>query len=139
MSTTATLPQIGLCPTCEQDTRVRTNGTTAKHKTHDGQTCPGSGQNAAPLPMTFRRWLSTQKNRRDGDGCNYPLRTIARFAEQRYADDEWTTAENLADVMGLAGIDPETHIVCYLAKAAETYAALTDTTSRRTTEDQTTQ
>ncbi|MBC6458399.1 hypothetical protein [Actinomadura sp. HBU206391] len=122
--TTTTTPTIGLCPCCESEIRLRINGTTQKHDRPDrpGTPCPGAGEKAAAvLPLTFRRWLSAHKNRRD---CRVLL--IARVA--RYADritDDWTTANDLADAMGRRGVHPDDHIVYCLSVAAEAYNALT--------------
>lgn len=60
---------IGLCGACEAEVRLRKDGTLGKHKMPaSGAGCPKSGY--APekvLPLTFRRWLSTQRCYVDSD------------------------------------------------------------------------
>lgn len=123
VGTTTTAPHVGLCTGCEQDVRLRANGATVKHKAPDGPTCPGSGQQGAPLPLTFRRWLNTQIHRR-GHGPDLYIGRLARYAVRAYVLDQWVTADELADVMGRAGIRPDRDLVYYLAVAAEEYEAL---------------
>lgn len=118
---TTVTPTIGLCPSCEGEIPVRINGTVRKHTGPNEPTCSGSGRTAAAvLPLTFRRWLATQTNRR-GHGTDLFIGRLARTAE-RYGDD-WVTAEDLADAMGVSGVDPDAAIVRYLADASNEYDA----------------
>ncbi|MFB4300635.1 hypothetical protein [Actinomadura sp. NTSP31] len=111
--------KIGLCGVCEGEHRTLQDGTLRKHNTPDGAPCPGSRRNpAAILPLTFRRWLTTQANRH-GHGRDLYIGRLARAA-QLYGDD-WTTTEDLADAMGAAGVNPNAALVRYLTEAADEY------------------
>lgn len=90
------LPNLGLCPVCEGEIRIRKTGVLYSHG------CIGDGREpAAVLEPTFARWLWTHAARRD-----YRKNRITRLAQIEFRgctysphrtplDVPWTTAEEL--------------------------------------------
>lgn len=110
------LPNLGLCPVCEGEIRIRRDENLQVHKSPRGSDAPivcdangyaimsCSGSNrppAARLEPTFARWLWTHAARRD-----YYDNRITRLAQSKFRgctrspnrtplDLPWTTAEEL--------------------------------------------
>ncbi|MEZ0094994.1 hypothetical protein [Streptacidiphilus sp. EB129] len=104
-------PAEGLCPVCEQTTRIRRNGSLYKHPTlgtavittitADDDNCTGSGRlPSVVLEMTFARWLHAHRARRDFRTNDITLIAQYAFGERNSCaplrtpeDVNWTTAD----------------------------------------------
>jgi hypothetical protein len=111
---------VGLCGACGLEVRLRKDGSLGKHPPGTGTAaCAGyGGRPERVLPLTFRRWLSTQRNRR-GHGRDLCVGRIARLAERVPGD--WATAEDFAAVLGSRLND---RWAIYLEEAAEEHRAV---------------
>lgn len=109
------LPRLGMCPVCERETKLRTNGVLHKHRELitpespircDPRTgyritsCPGSGRTATPLEPTFLRWVWAHRARRDARTNRVTMlaemtcgMSFGCGRDNRIEDRRWTTAE----------------------------------------------
>lgn len=94
MATYNPLPDLGLCPVCEGEIRIRKNGALYAHG------CSGDGRRpVARLEPTFARWLHAQTPRRDYYEnritalAQRVFRRCTRSPNRTPADVRWSTAE----------------------------------------------
>ncbi|MGK5730215.1 hypothetical protein [Streptomyces sp. URMC 124] len=98
MTTHNPLPDLGLCPACEGEIRIRKSGALYAHG------CCGDGrQPVARLEPTFARWLHAQAPRRDYYEnritalAQRVFRCCPRIPNRTPAEVRWSTAEELHD------------------------------------------
>lgn len=97
------LPALGLCPTCRRPVRLRVDGVTRHHRAPNGRICVQ--RRVDSVPVTFARWLYTQRTRRDASTNPITLLAEVEFGGPRHCGDRgpgdvtWTTADELHTVL----------------------------------------
>lgn len=112
------LPNLGLCPTCDREIKIRRDGNLQAHGRPRGSDAPivcdsngyaitgcsgSSRQPAAQLEPTFARWLWTHAARRDWRDnrtaylAGAMFRGCTRSPNRAPLDVPWTTADELHD------------------------------------------